>query len=91
MESEKAGTHWHNVGCVGTELFSLPSHHVKLSVFSAFACDGHTGSCGDTEAFRLVGVFSEHTSLQISRFLQHAIVVNTQASHLENISSMRWW
>ena len=29
-DCEKAGTHWLNVGCVGTELFSLPSHHVRF-------------------------------------------------------------
>ena len=30
IDCEKARTHWLNVGWVGTELFSLPSHHVRI-------------------------------------------------------------
>ena len=30
IDCEKAGTHWLNVGCFGTELFSLPSRRVRF-------------------------------------------------------------
>ena len=30
IDCEKAGSHWLNVGCVGTELFSLPSRRVRF-------------------------------------------------------------